>query len=88
MLQLASVYSIQRTCRHGFGRLMMLALLAAFQVVQQPAFLYLPSDPDTAATMGLHHPLVRMQLRHPLGEGGFGLNASGVVPDSSADEYQ
>jgi hypothetical protein len=52
------------------------------------ALLNLPSDPDTAATMSLHHSLVRMQLPLPLREGGFGLNATGVVPDSSADEYQ
>jgi hypothetical protein len=46
------------------------------------------ADPDTAASMGLHHPLVRMQLRLPLREGGFGRNATGVVPDSNAVEYQ
>jgi hypothetical protein len=50
--------------------------------------LNLPSNPDTAVSMGLHHPLVRMQLRLPLRAGGFGLNATGVVPDSSAVEYQ
>jgi hypothetical protein len=48
------------------------------------AILILPSDSDTAATMGLHHPLERMQHRLPLREGGFGHNATDVVPDSSA----
>jgi hypothetical protein len=50
------------------------------------AILNLPSDPATAGTMGLQHPLVRMQLWLPLREGGFGLNATVVVPDSSAVE--
>jgi hypothetical protein len=37
--------------------------------------------------MCLHHPAVRMQLRLPLCEEDFGLNATGVVPDSNAVEY-
>jgi hypothetical protein len=58
--------------------------------VRNAAFAILnpPTDPDTAAAMGLHHPLVHMQLRLRFREGGFGLNATGVVPDSSAAQYQ
>jgi hypothetical protein len=52
--------------------------------VETTAFsiLNIPADSDTVASMGLHHPLVRMQLLLPLREGGFGRNATGVVPDS------
>jgi hypothetical protein len=38
--------------------------------------------------MGLNHPSVRMRLRLPLLEAGFGLNAIGAVPNSNAVEYQ
>jgi hypothetical protein len=85
--------SLQRRLTH-FSRVvrppLSLGPLAKLQgAVENAAFalLNLPSNPDTAATMGLHHPLVRMQLWLPLREGGFGLNATGVVPDSSAAEY-
>jgi hypothetical protein len=37
---------------------------------------------------GLHCLLERTQLRLSLCEGGFGLNATAVVPDSNAVEYQ
>jgi hypothetical protein len=86
--------SLQRRLTH-FTRVVRppLALdpLAKLQTALKNAafsILTLPADPNTAATMGLHHPLVRMQLRLPLREGGFGLNATGVVPDSSAAEHQ
>jgi hypothetical protein len=48
--------------------------------------LNVPSDPDTAAFMGLPHPFSRMQLELwlPLREGSFCLNATGVVPNSNA----
>jgi hypothetical protein len=60
--------SLQRRLTH-FSRVvrppLALGPLAKLQTaVENAAFaiLNLPSDPDTAATMGLHHPQVRMQL--------------------------
>ena len=47
---------------------------AAFHLFQ------IPQDPRAAAAMGLPHALVRQQLRLPLREGGFDLNAAGGCP--------
>ena len=47
---------------------------AAFHLFQ------IPQDPRAAAAMGLLHSLVRQQLRLPLREGGFDLNAAGGCP--------
>jgi hypothetical protein len=65
--------SLQRRLTH-FSRvvrpLLALGPLAKLQTAVENkafAFVNLASDPDTAASMGLHHPLVRMQLRLPLG---------------------
>jgi hypothetical protein len=86
--------SLQRRLTH-FTRVvrppLALSPLAKLQTtVENAAFLILnlAADPDAAATMGLHHPLVRMQLQLPLREEGFGLTATGVVHDSRAAEHQ
>jgi hypothetical protein len=65
-------------------------LVKLHTAVETTAFssLNIPADPDTAVSMRLHHPLVLIQLRHPLREGGFGLDATGVVPDSSVADHQ
>jgi hypothetical protein len=86
-------HSLQRILTHfslvARPRLALGPLSKLQTAVETAAFVVfnLASDPDTAATVGLHHPLVRMQLRPPLREGCFGLNANGVVPDSSAVDY-
>jgi hypothetical protein len=52
------------------------------------AILNAPADLDRAVSMGLHHPLVCKLLRPLLGEGGFRVNATNVVPDSNGAEYE
>ena len=47
---------------------------AAFHILQ------IPGGHSTASAMGPPHSLASMQLRLPLGEGAFDLNASGVHP--------
>jgi hypothetical protein len=86
--------SLQRRLTH-FSRVarspLSLGPLAKLQTAVETAalsILNIPANPNTAASMGFNQPLVRMQLRLPLREGGFGLNATSAVPNSKADDYQ